>query len=353
MSIHKPVLLKESLEGLNLKNGNIVVDATLGGGGHSVAILSKIFPDGKLVAIDADKEAIERFQFLISPPRVDERFPRVEAGNSEFLNKHQLQKSEIEKNIILASDNFANLKNILRELKIEKVDAIIADLGLSSDQIENAERGFSFQKDSELDMRMDQESQLTAKEVVNTYSKEDLEKILWEYGEEKYAGMIAEKIVEKRKVKALVTTFELVKAIDEIVPEKYKHQKIHQATRTFQALRIEVNGELDNLKEFISQAIELLKLKGRLVIISFHSLEDRIVKNIFRENARGCICPPASLREALRTGPPEKSEFLYGFKRRPKPTVKIITKKPVMPSEEEIRDNPRSRSAKLRIIERI
>lgn len=335
MSIHKPVLLKEILEGLNLKKGNIVVDATLGGGGHSVAILSEIFPDGKLIAIDADKEVIERFQFLIS--------------NSEFLNKHQFQKSEIEKNIFLVNDNFTNLNNILRELKIEKVDAVLADLGISSDQIKSAGRGFSFQKDDELDMRIDQGSELTAKKIVNTYSKEDLKRILREYGEEKYAGIIAGKIVEKRRDKPLMTTFELVRAINEVVPEKYKHQRIHQATKTFQALRIEVNGELKNLEKFVNETIKLLSHGGRLAIISFHSLEDRIIKNIFRENARGCICPPASLREALRTVPPE--EFIYGFKG--KPIVKIITKKPITPNEKEVKENSRSRSAKLRIIEKI
>ncbi len=327
MTVHRPVLLKESLEGLNLKKGNIVIDATLGGGGHSLEILEKILPNGKLIVIDRDKDAIIKFK--------------------KFLDGQNVKPKK--ENLIFKKDNFSNIRNILISLKIDFADAILADLGISSDQIESAGKGFSFQKDDELDMRMDQEFGLTAKEIVNTYSKEDLERILWEYGEEKYAGMIAEKIVEKRREKPLITTFELVKAINEIVPEKYKHRRIHQATRTFQALRLEVNGELENLEKFAKEAIKLLSHGGRLAIISFHSLEDRIVKNIFRENARGCICPPVSLREALRTGPPE--EFIYGFKG--KPIVKIITKKPITPSEEEIKENPRSRSAKLRIIEKL
>lgn len=313
-TIHKPVLLKESLEGLNLKKGAVVVDATLGGGGHSREILKIIGKEGMLIGIDADSEAIERFQ--------------------------------ISDNILLVNDNFSNLENILKELKIDKVDAILADLGFSSDQMENAERGFSFQKDAELDMRFSlrianshecTKETPTAKEIVNNYSEEELTRILKEYGEERFAKSIARKICEIRKSKEIRTTTELAEIIVSATPKKYKFGKIHPATRTFQALRIEVNQELENLKKFAPAAIAALNSGGRLAIISFHSLEDRIVKNIFRENARGCICPAnfpicRCEHEAL---------------------VKVVSKKPIVPSAEEVESNPRSRSAKLRIAEKI
>jgi len=313
---------------LNLKKGDIVVDATLGGGGHSEAILGKIGNGGKLVAIDLDLNAIERFK-----------------------SKIKNLKSKSEERMIAVNGNFANLSDILKELKIEKVNAILADLGWSSDQINNPEYGMSFQKEAELDMRYDRKQELTAKKIVNEYGQDNLERIIREYGEEKFYKNIAKKIVGERKNKNIETTAELAEIITKAVPERYRHGKINPATRTFQALRIEVNGELENLKKFIPQAIEALLPKGRLGIISFHSLEDRIVKKILRENAGGCISSSASSGEALRTGL-SADEFLYGRKSC-RPKIKAITKKPILPSEKEILSNPRSRSAKLRVAEKV
>jgi 16S rRNA (cytosine1402-N4)-methyltransferase len=315
MTIHKPVLLEELIEGLNLKKGDVVVDATLGGGGHSLEILRKILPDGKLIAIDQDELAIQNF--------------KKKLGDLDIKPKTE--------NLELILRNFSELKNILASLKIYSVNAIVADLGISSDQLEESNRGFSFQKNGSLDMRMDQKSQLTACDVVNNYSEINLRKILAEFGEEKYAARIAKSITAQRKIKPIENTEELIEAIGKAVPESYKHKKIHFATKTFQAFRIEVNKELENLEKFLSQAVEVLKKRGRLGIISFHSGEDRLVKKIFRENARGCICPPEF--PVCRCGE--------------KPKVKLITKRPITPSLNEIEDNPRSRSAKLRIIEKI
>jgi len=315
MTVHKPVLISESIEGLNLENKKIAVDATLGGGGHSLEIIKKISPDGMLIALDRDRQAIESFR-------------------NTYTNLNFGIKKE---RIKLVRSNFSNIKNVLFDQKINSVDAILADLGISSDQIESGERGFSFKKDASLDMRMNQGASITAREIVNTYSKDDLENILWKYGEEKYAAIISEKIVEKRNENPIETTQDLVGVIDEAVPGKYKRKKINQATRTFQAIRIEVNQELANLEEFLRDGIDMLKTGGRFAVISFHSLEDRIVKNIFRENARGCICPP---------------DFPV-CRCTNKPKIKIINKKPIISSEDEIEKNPRSRSAKLRIAEKI
>jgi 16S rRNA (cytosine1402-N4)-methyltransferase len=316
MTIHRPVLLKEVLDGLNLIKGSVVVDATLGGGGHSQEILEKIGIAGKLIAIDADAEAIENFEKILNrqagslPPK---------AGN------------------FLVRDNFANLITILGGLGIESVDAILADLGYSSDQLEDREKGMSFMKDAELDMRFDQTSGITAKEIANNYNQRGLERIIREYGEERFAKNISRKIVEYRKDKEIKRTFELAEIINSSIPERYRHGKINPATKTFQALRIEVNKELQQLGKFIPQAVEVLSLGGRLAIITFHSLEDRIVKNIMRENARGCICPP------------DFPECRCGHKAK----VRIITKKPITPSTQEIKENSRARSAKLRICEKI
>jgi len=311
MTIHKPVLLEEVIENLKLKNGDVVVDATLGGGGHSREILEKIGDEGVLIAIDQDINAIEEF-------------------------KVKSEKLKAQGKIFLVNDNFANLDKILADLKIEKVDKIMADFGISSDQLE-AERGFSFQKDAPLDMRMDQKGEITAEKIVNDYFEEELARIFSEYGEEKFAKKIAREISKQRKAKPIKTTFDLVSIIGNSIPEKYKHQKIHFATRVFQALRIEVNGELEKIKEFIPKTIEVLNKKGRLAVITFHSGEDRIAKEIFRENARGCICPPNF--PVCRCGN--------------KPKIKIVNKKPILPSAGEVGSNPRSRSAKLRIIEKL
>lgn len=307
---HKPVLLKESIEGLNLKPGDTVADATLGGGGHGLAILERIGKDGKLIAIDVDENAIENFR--------------------------RNWKSEAD-NLFLTKGNFSDIKNILGGMNVLTVDGILADLGYSSAQMEDESYGLSFLKDAELDMRLGKNSELTAKKIANSYSEKDLERILREYGEEKFAKNIARKIIEYRKVKPIEKTIELAELVTSAIPEKYRRAKINPATKTFQALRIEVNQELKNLKKFIPQAIEALKPGGRLAIISFHSLEDRIVKNMFRENARGCICPA------------NFPQCRCGNKAR----VKIITKKPVTPGIEEIADNPRARSAKLRVCEKM
>lgn len=324
MSVHKPVLLEESIEALNIKSGDTVVDATLGGGGHSGEILKGIMPGGVLIAIDADSKAIEKF-------------------------KVQSLKFKVDGKIFLINDNFSNLDKILVDLNINKVDAILADFGISSDQLEETDRGFSFQKDARLDMRMNQlpritnqyeytnGENLTAEKIVNSYSEEELIRIFQEYGEEKYAKSIAREIVKQRKIKPVKTTFDLVSVVSNSVPERYKHQKIHFATRVFQALRIEVNKELESIREFIPKAIEILDKKGRLAVITFHSGEDKIAKEIFRENTRGCICP--SNFPVCRCGK--------------QPVVKIITKKPVLPSADETKNNPRSRSAKLRVVEKI
>ena len=312
MTIHKSVLLEESIKALNLKKGDVVVDATLGGGGHSHEILKKIGSEGMLIAIDQDNEAIEKF-------------------------KAQSKKLKAKGRIFLVNDNFANLDSILKELKIEKVDAILADFGISSDQLEKTERGFSFQKDAPLDMRMNQNEGMTAADVVNSYSEKELANIFFEYGDEKYARLIAKGIVSQRKSKPIETTKELAVLIEKSIPKRYGSQKINPATKVFQALRIEVNKELESIREFIPKAIEVLDKKGRLSVITFHSGEDRIVKEIARENARGCICPPNF--PVCRCG-----RF---------PIVKIVNSKPIVPGAKEIGDNPRSRSAKLRVVEKI
>src|SRR3989339_329107 len=256
MSIHKPVLLKEVIELLNLKKGSVVVDATLGGGGHSREILRKIGDGGILIAIDADKEAIEGFELKVKrekcPPKADQ--PLAE---------------KVEGNIFLINDNFANLGAILKETGIEKVDAILADLGWSSDQMGDAHRGMSFLSEAELDMRLDQRQELTARKIVNEYKQEELERVIKNYGEERWAKRIVQKISEYRKNKKIETTKELVGIIRSAIPKKF-WGKIHPATRTFQAIRIEVNQELKNLEKFIPQAISALSPGGRLAIISFH-----------------------------------------------------------------------------------
>ncbi len=310
MTIHKPVLLHESIEGLKLKKGDTVVDATLGGGGHSSEIFKIIGKSGKLIAIDQDSAAIENFKKQLS--------------------------SEVD-NVFLVKDNFANLQNILGGVRILAVDAILADLGYSSIQLEDEARGMSFLQNSILDMRLDREQELTAGKIVNEYGVAELERIFKDYGEERFARAIARKIYQQRSLKPIETTKELAEIINASVPERYKHGRINPATRTFQALRIETNRELEVLEKFIPQAIEALKPGGRLAIISFHSLEDRIVKDIFRENARGCICPP---------------DFPKCVCDR-KEKIRIITQKPIVPNALEIRENPRSRSAKLRIAEKI
>jgi len=310
MTLHKSVLLRESIEGLNLRKDATAVDATLGGGGHSDEILKRIGGEGTLIAIDQDSQAIDGFR------------KRLPGGNE---------------NVIMVKDNFANLQNILAELGIGKADAILADLGYSSIQLEDPAVGMSFLQDAPLDMRLDREGGLTAKAIVNGYTQGELARIMKNYGEERFAGIIAKRIADRRKIKPIETTRELVEIIGGAIPERFQHGKLHPATKTFQALRIETNKELEMLEKFIPQAIDALETGGRLAIISFHSLEDRIVKNIYRENARGCICPP------------DFPTCQCGRKAK----VRIVTKKPLIPTEDELDGNPRSRSAKLRICEKI
>lgn len=307
MTIHKTVLLEEAVKSLKIKKGDIVVDATLGGGGHSSEILKIIGEEGKLIAIDRDIEAIERF------------------------------KKEVKKeNLILVNDNFSNLRNVLNSLKIKKVDAILADFGLSSDQLDSNDRGFSFLSDADLDMRMDKGQELTAKDVVNKYSEEDLKRIFQEFGEEKYSSRIARNIIRERAVGEINKTSDLVEIIEKSVPGEYKNKKIHFATKVFQAIRIEVNNELKSIDSFIDEAVKKIKSGGRLAVISFHSGEDRIVKNKFRDLEKSCECPP---------------EFPV-CRCEKKSQVKIITKRPILASEDEVKENPRSRSAKLRVAEK-
>jgi 16S rRNA (cytosine1402-N4)-methyltransferase len=330
MTIHKSVLLKETIENLQLKKGMVVVDATLGGGGHSKSILERIGPDGTLIAIDLDENALEGFKFQI----LNSKFQIIRQPADQLPNF----KIENAENVFLVRGNFADLKNILVEIGIKKVDAILADLGWSSDQLSG--RGMSFQKDEELDMRFDRNQELTAKKIVNEYPQKDLEKIIERYGEERFYKNIAKRIIEFRKKHTIETTTQLADIVKNAVPPKNRsaswRRKIDPATRTFQALRIEVNHELENLEKFIPVAIESLKTEGRLGIITFHSLEDRLVKNSFRENAGGCICPP------------DFPQCVCGKK----PKIRIITKKPIAPSRDEVFSNPRARSAKLRVVEK-
>jgi 16S rRNA (cytosine1402-N4)-methyltransferase len=306
MTLHVPVLKEEVIKLLNIKENDVVVDATLGGGGHSREIL-RIIKQGTLVAIDADKKATIGFE-----------------------------KKKDEK-IVLVNENFSKLTEILKRLKIKKVNAVLADLGWSSDQMEDPEKGMSFIIDGGLDMRLDSSQKMTARDIINKYSQEDLERVIKQFGEERFYRRIANEIVRRRKNKEIKTTLELAEAVRKAVPKKFQSEKMHPATKTFQAIRIEVNQELKNLELFIPQAIETLKPGGRLAIISFHSLEDRIVKNIFRQNARGCICP---------------TNFPLCTCGK-KAIVKILTSKPVLASEKEILINQRSRSAKLRVCEKI
>ncbi len=313
MTIHKSVLLKETIDLLGIREGDTVVDATLGGGGHSGEILKKIGKSGKLIAVDQDEAVIENFK-------------------KKFSDLNSQSKS-----VHLAEDNFSNLTKILKNSGVHSVSGILADLGISSDQLEDRKKGMSFQSESELDMRMDEKRELTAKKIVNEWSQEQIENVLKNYGEEKFARNISKKIVEERKKREIVSTLELAAIIKKAIPVRFRPRKINPATKSFQALRITVNDELEHLKKFIPEAIKSLDSQGRLAIITFNSLEDRIVKNIFRQNARGCICPKEF---------PICSCGNVGI-------VKIITKKPVIPSIEEIRNNPRARSAKLRVCEKI
>ncbi len=305
---HYSVMLQESIDGLNIKEDGIYVDATLGYGGHSSEILKKL-TTGHLYSFDQDQEAIQD-------------------------SKKRLL--EISDNFTIIYSNFVNMKEKLKEQGITKVDGILFDLGLSSPQIDNKDRGFTFMTDAPLDMRMDTSFTLTAATIVNTYSIEELSNIFFIYGEEKMSKVIAKKIVAERLKKEIKTTSELVKIISSAVGAKY-FNKNHPERQIFQAIRIEVNGELDVLKKVLPDAIDLLNKNGRISVITFHSLEDRIVKQIFKKES-------------------EVDDIVKGLPVIPKeyqPKLKLINKKPILPTEEELNENSRSRSAKLRIVERI
>ena len=308
MEKHISVLLEESISSLNLEESSIIVDATLGYGGHSSNILERI-KRGHLFAFDQDSEAIRH--------------------STDRLNK-------IGTNFTIIKSNFVHLQEKLNNLGVYKIDGALFDLGVSSPQLDNEERGFSFHSDAKLDMRMDREQKLSAYEVVNNYSKEELVRIFTKYGEDRFANNIAKKIVEYRMTKKIETTLELVEIIKTAVPMKFRVDK-HPARQIFQAIRIEVNHELDVIEPAINQALEMLNVGGRVAVITFHSLEDRIVKNIFKEKCK--------IDDKVKGLPEIPNEYL--------PDFKLVSNKAIVPNEEEIKNNPRARSSKLRVIERI
>ena len=306
---HKSILLEECIENLNIKKNGIYVDGTLGGGGHTYSILKSLGDTGFAIGIDRDNDAIEA------------AINRLK----EFTN------------FKIVHDNNCNILKILKSLNIEKIDGMLLDLGVSSYQLDEADRGFSYMNNAKLDMRMNREDEFSAYDVVNNYSEEKLTKIFKEYGEERYSKSIAKKICEKRKGKNIETTFELVDIIKSAMPIKALNEKQHPAKRVFQAIRIEVNEELTRLKKTIEDIVSVLNKNGRLAIITFHSLEDKIVKHTFEELEGRCICP--------KDFPVCVCNYkAYGS---------IITKKPIVCNDEELNGNPRARSAKLRVFERI
>ena len=306
---HVSVLLNECLEGLNIKENGIYVDGTLGGAGHSSEILKRLSKEGRLIGIDQDTDALK--------------------AAKERLKDYS--------NVTFVHSNFSNIENVLNNLNIDGVDGILMDLGVSSYQLDEGERGFSYMKDAPLDMRMNRENDFSAYNVVNEYSEEDLYRIIRDYGEEKFAKRIASFIVENRQEKNISTTLELVEIIKNAIPAKARREGPHPAKRTFQAIRIEVNSELSILNKTIEDGVEKLNKGGRMAIITFHSLEDRIVKNKFRDLAVSCRCPK------------EFPVCVCGEKAK----VKVISRKAIEPTKEEVDINPRSRSAKLRVIEKL
>lgn len=308
---HKSVLLKETIEYLNIRPDGIYVDGTLGGGGHAYEVCRRLSKRGRLIGIDQDEDAIKAATRRLS----------------EFEDKIQIIRS-----------NYCEMQEVLAENGIAKADGIVLDLGVSSYQLDDPDRGFTYRtKDAPLDMRMDKRQEFTAKDIVNTYSEQELYRIIRDYGEDKFAKNIAKHIVLAREDKVIGTTGELTEIIKAAIPMKVRMNGGHPAKRTFQAIRIELNRELDALQESLENMIYLLDSGGRICIITFHSLEDRIVKNIFKKSENPCTCP---------------SDFPVCVCGR-KPLGKVVTKKPIVPSEEEIEYNSRSKSAKLRVFERI
>ena len=307
--VHKSVLLNECIDGLKIKPNGIYVDGTLGGAGHSSEIIKKLSAQGKLIGIDRDEDALK--------------------AAKERLKEYS--------NVIYYHGNHDDIKEILEDLNIEKVDGILLDLGVSSYQLDERHRGFSYLGENVLDMRMDKTQKLDAKIVVNNYKEEELAKIIYDYGEERFSRQIAKNICIERKKQEITTTKQLVDIIEKSIPAKFRSKDSHPAKRTFQAIRIEVNDEIKPLYQTVLNSIECLKPGGRLCIITFHSLEDRAVKNAYIDAEGKCICPPGlpyCACGAIKRG-------------------KIITKKPILPTKEEIKNNSRSKSAKLRIFEKI
>ncbi|SKB67185.1 16S rRNA (cytosine1402-N4)-methyltransferase [Lachnospiraceae bacterium] len=309
---HKSVLLEETVGGLNVKPGGIYVDGTLGGAGHSSLIASKLDPaaGGRLIGLDQDEAAIQAATKRLEP----------------YSDR-----------VTIVRSNYSNVKGVLQELGIEQVDGIMLDLGVSSYQLDTAERGFSYMEDAPLDMRMDQRSPLSAYDIVNGYSEQELFRLIRDYGEDKFAKNIAKHICIERAKKEIRTTLELSEIIKGAIPMKIRKTGGHPAKRTFQAIRIEVNHELDVLEGTLDTMIDLLAPEGRLAIITFHSLEDRIVKVNFKRNENPCVCPP------------EFPVCVCGKKSK----GHVVTRKPILPSEEELEENSRSKSAKLRVFEKV
>ncbi|MGL4798161.1 MAG: 16S rRNA (cytosine(1402)-N(4))-methyltransferase RsmH [Cellulosilyticaceae bacterium] len=307
---HLSVLLNECIDGLAIKEDGTYVDGTLGGAGHAKHVCERLGKEGHFIGIDQDTNALQ-----VSRERLKDMVPKVS----------------------IMHNNFSNVVDVLDELDVEAVDGMLIDLGVSSHQLDEASRGFSYMHDAKLDMRMNQESDFSAYEVVNEYSEEGLYEVIKGYGEEKWAKRIANFIVERRQKAPIETTYELVDVIKSAIPAKARKDGPHPAKRTFQAIRIEVNKEIDIIRPTILDAVGRLKKGGRLCIITFHSLEDRIVKHTYKELVDPCICDR------------HMPMCVCGRK----PTVKIITRKPILPSDEELEFNPRARSAKLRIVEKI
>lgn len=306
---HTSVLLEETVNGLNIKPDGIYVDGTLGGGGHAYEVCSRLGESGRFIGIDQDEAAIEAASIRLR----------------DFGGK-----------VTIVRSNYCDMKLQLHKLGIDKVDGIVLDLGVSSYQLDTAERGFSYRVDAPLDMRMDRRQKMTAKDIVNDYSEMDLFRIIRDYGEDKFAKNIAKHIVMEREKGPIETTGQLIEIIKRAIPMKFQKTAGHPAKRTFQAIRIELNRELEVLRENLDDMIELLNKDGRICIITFHSLEDRIVKTIFRKNENPCTCP--SHFPVCVCGNESKGQ--------------VVTRKPILPSEEELEHNSRSKSAKLRIFER-
>ena len=306
---HVSVLLNETIEGLNIKPDGIYADGTLGGAGHSYQIASKLNGLGRLIGFDQDEDAIK--------------------ASTERLKEFE--------NVTIVRSNYRNMKEELNNRGINKVDGILLDLGVSSYQLDTVSRGFSYKEEAPLDMRMDNRNEVTARDIVNNYSQGDLFRIIRDYGEDKFAANIAKHIVMNREIKPIETTTELAEIVKAAIPMKFRKQGGHPAKQTFQAIRIELNSELSVLKESLMDMIDLLNPNGRICIITFHSLEDRIVKNIFKEAEDPCTCPK------------NFPTCVCGKKSK----GKVITRKPILPSEEELKLNLRSKSAKLRIFEKI